>query len=96
MSEALPGRRDGEPLAKGALASAVLAVLGFFILGFTAGDWWFVIGLIFGAVAVILGVMARSRLSADSQARKTATIGLVVGGIIVAWFLIYMIVAAVT
>ncbi len=96
MSEVVAERHGGETLAKGALASAVLAVLGFFILGFATGGWWFIIGLIFGAVAVILGVMARSRLSAGSRDRKMATIGLVVGGIIVAWFLIYMIIAAVT
>jgi F0F1-type ATP synthase assembly protein I len=60
MSEVVAERHGGETLAKGALASAVLAVLGFFILGFATGGWWFIIGLIFGAVAVILGVMARS------------------------------------
>jgi len=55
MSEVVAERHGGETLAKGALASAVLAVLGFFILGFATGGWWFIIGLIFGAVAVILG-----------------------------------------
>ena len=40
----------------------VLSLLssGFSSLGSQPGGWWFIIGLIFGAVAVILGVMARS------------------------------------
>ncbi len=96
MSETVTVQRESsEPLAKAALAAGILAVIGFFGLGFTVGDWWFVVGLVFGAVAVALGWMARKRVAAGSSDRRLATIGLVLGGVIVAWFVAYMVITAI-
>lgn len=94
MSEAAVERREGDVLGKAALAAGILAALGFFGLGFALGDWWFVVGLVFGAIAVVLGVMARRRFASGPD-RRMATIGLVLGAIIVAWFVAYMILAAI-
>ncbi len=93
MSEAM-AERQGEPLAKGALAAGVLAVLAFFVLGIALGDWWFLVGLALAVVAVVLGVVTRQRPIARSD-RRLATIGLVIGGIIVAWFVVFIIVDAI-
>lgn len=87
------GREERTPLAKGALAAGVLAVLAFFGLGLGFGDWWFVVGLALGAVAVVLGWMARQRSSASD--RRLAMIGLVLGAIVVVWFVTYVIVASI-
>ncbi|MDQ3875589.1 MAG: hypothetical protein M3322_08620 [Actinomycetota bacterium] len=86
--------RPGEPLGKAALAAAVLAALAFFVLGFAFEGWWFVIGLALAVVAVVLGVMARQRPISPSNLRL-ATIGLLIGGVIVAWFVVFVIVDAI-
>ena len=93
MSNTMAVDREGGPLAKVALAAGVLAALGFFALGFVFEDWWFVVGLVFGVIAVVTGWMARQRSSGSD--RTLATIGLVLGAIVVAWFATYMIVATI-
>ena len=93
MSETMPARREGsESLAKAALAAGVLAATGFFGLGFALEGWWFVVALVFGVAAVALGWIARTRPETGSSDRRLATIGLVLGAIVVAWFATYMIV----
>ncbi|MBA3364164.1 MAG: hypothetical protein H0U03_00020 [Actinobacteria bacterium] len=96
MSQAVlePEGQRSEPLAKASLAAAILAVLAFFGLGFAFEGWWFVVGLVLGAIAVILGLMTRRRPIAASD-RRLATIGLVLGSIIVLWFVTYMVIDAI-
>lgn len=96
MSQAVLEREDqtSEPLAKASLAAAILAVVGFFGLGFAFEGWWFVVGLVLGAIAVVLALVARRRPIGPSD-RRLATIGLVLGAIIVLWFLVYMVIAAI-
>ena len=86
----MAGSREGTPLAKVALAAGVLAVLAFFGLAFAFGDWWFVVGFVLGAIAVVTGWLARQR--GGGSDRRLATVGLVLGAIIVAWFLAYMVI----
>ena len=93
MSSTMAVDREGGPLPKVALAAGVLAALAFFGLGLIVGDWWFVVGLVFGAVAVVTGWMGRQRSGGSD--RTLATIGLVLGAIVVAWFATYMIVATI-
>ena len=93
MSETMDVARErSEPLAKAALAAGILAAATFFGLGIAVGDWWFVVGLVLGAVAVILGWVARTRAATGSSDRRLALIGLVLGAIVVVWFLVYVIV----
>ena len=92
MSEAMTGRDNGDTLAKAALAVGVLAAVGFFVLGLAVGGWWFAIGVTLGAVAVVLGLMVRQRPDTTPSNRRLAVIGLVLGAIVVAWFVIYLVV----
>ena len=85
--------REGGPLPKLALAAGVLAALAFFGLGFIFEEWWFVLGLALGAVAAATGWMGRQRSSGSD--RTLATIGLVLGAIVVIWFATYMIVSTI-
>ncbi len=94
MSEAIAERSDGGTLAKASLAAAVLAAIAFFVLGFALEGWWFVIGLVLAAIAVVLAVVARQRPLAPPD-RRMAMIGLIVGAVIVAWFVIYIVVDAI-
>lgn len=94
MSEAIAQNRDSGTLAKGSLAAAVLAAIAFFGLGFALEGWWFVIGLVLGAIAVVLGVVARRRPLATSD-QRLALIGLILGAIIVAWFVLYIVIDAI-
>ncbi len=96
MSETMPARREAsEPLAKAALAAGILAAILFFGIAFAFGDWWFVVALVVGAIAVVLGWLARTRATTAPSDRRLATIGLVLGGIVVVWFLVYVIVASI-
>lgn len=94
MSAALSKRPRGYPLGQAALVSGILAVLAFFGLGFTVGDWWFVVGAALGLVAIVLGAQAR-RESHTAGERRRAVIGLVLGGVPAVWFVAYTIVAAI-
>jgi hypothetical protein len=82
------------PLALGTLAAGVLAVASFFGLGFALQGWWFVVALVFGVAAIALGVPARRASPKGAPGRRMATVGLVSGGAIVAWFAIFMVVSA--
>ena len=96
MSETMDvGRERSGPLAKAALAAGILAAITYFGLGLAVGDWWFVVGLVLGAVAVVLGWVARTRVATGSSDGRLAMIGLVLGAIVVAWFVVYVIVEAI-
>ena len=86
-------RGDARTLAKASVALGILAILAFVVLGFAAGDWWFVIGFVIGVAAVVTGWIARNRPGNDH--RRTATIGIVLGAVPVVWFIVYMIVASI-
>ncbi len=79
-------------LAKAAVGLGILSIIAFFGLGFTVGDWWFVVAFVIGIAAVAAGWVARKR--AGDQ-RRLATIGMVLGAIPVVWFLVYIIVDAI-
>ncbi|MBD0348374.1 MAG: hypothetical protein ICV59_04405 [Thermoleophilia bacterium] len=85
--------REAGRLPKVAFAAGVLAALAFFALGFIFEDWWFVVGLVLGAAAVVAGWLGRQRSSGSE--RTLATIGLVLGAIVVVWFATYMIVSTI-
>lgn len=94
MSETVVDRNDAGSMAKAALAAAVLAVAGFVGLGFTAGGWWFLVGVAFGVIAVAAGVTARRR-RLDPLDRRIALAGIIVGGLIVIWFVGYIVIAGI-
>ena len=87
-------RGDARTLANASVALGILAILAFFVLGFAAGDWWFVVAFVIGVAAVVTGWIARNRPGNDH--RRTATIGIVLGAIPAVWFVVYMIVASIT
>jgi hypothetical protein len=87
-------RQDGMSRAPFALFLGALSAVGFFGLGFAVGGWWFLIALVIGGAAVVVGVPARRRAVTKSE-RRVATVGLVLGAVVVAWFVIYMAVAAI-
>ena len=83
-------RGDARTLANVSVALGILAILAFFVLGFAAGDWWFVVAFVIGVAAVVTGWIARNRREDDH--RRTATIGIVLGAIPAVWFIVYVIV----
>ncbi len=87
-------RGDARTLAIASVALGILAILAFFVLGFAAGDWWFVVAFVLGLAAVVTGWIARKRPGSDH--RRTATIGIVLGAVPAVWFIVYMIVASIT
>jgi hypothetical protein len=94
MATPAADQMDAGTMAKVALGLGILAVVGFFGLGFAAGGWWFVVALIIGLVAVGAGYRARSSDLPRSE-RRMALAGIVCGGLVVVWFVLYMIVAAI-
>ena len=83
-------RGDPRTLAMASVALGILAILAFFVLGFAAGDWWFVVAFVIGVAAVVTGWIARNRPGNDH--RRRATIGIVLGAVPAVWFLVYVIV----
>jgi len=83
-------RGNGRTLANVSVALGILAILAFFGLGFTVGDWWFVVAFVIGVAAVVMGWIARNRPGNDH--RRMATIGIVLGAVPAVWFLVYIIV----
>ena len=95
MSEVTAERGAGESLAKAALVVGVLAPLLFFGGGIAINDVFWVIGAAVGLVAVVLGWMARNQTATDSPNRRWATIGLLLGGVVVIWFIAYLVIAGI-
>jgi hypothetical protein len=79
-----------------ALGFGVLAAVAFFGLGFAFESWWFVIGLVFSAAAVVTGVRTRRGGVLSQTGRRLATAGVAVGGVVVAWFTTFMVVAGIS
>jgi drug/metabolite transporter (DMT)-like permease len=77
------GRRNSLSLA--ALVCGVVGILVFF-LGGPILDLW-PVGALIGAVAAALGFAARKR---EPEGRKLALIGLVLGLIVVVWFVVFI------
>ncbi len=86
-------RVDARTLANASVALGILGIVAFFVLGFAAGDWWFVVAFVIGVAAVVTGWIARNRPGNDH--RRRATIGIVLGAIPAVWFIVYMIVASI-
>ena len=76
------------PLSLAAFACGILSVLLFFVGGGIFDQW--TVGALAGAVAVVLGFVGRGR---EPAGRRYALIGLILGGIVVAWFVVYIILA---
>lgn len=93
MSSTPIARADGAVLAKASLAAGILAVAGFIGLGFTAGGWWFLVGVALGLVAVVAGVTARRQV--DYADRRIALVGMILGGLIVLWFVGFMVISGI-
>ena len=65
----------------------ILAVLVFFIGGFTADLW--PVGMVIGAVAVVVGLVARRKAPGD----RLATLGVLLGAFVVVFGLAWIILA---
>ncbi len=95
MSQAYGGAAATDPsrrLAHGALAAGVLAAVLFFGVAFAFGGVWWLVAALAGADAVVLAATALRR---GDPGRRAALAGAALGGIVVAWFLAYVVVAAV-
>ncbi len=80
----------GNTVALVALIAGVAAVVSFLIAPAISDVLW-PIGAAAAAVAVVAGIIALRQRPAR---RWQAIVGLVLGGIILAWFLIYLVLAA--
>jgi hypothetical protein len=87
-------QKDAGTMARVALGLGILALIGFFGLGFAAGGWWFVVALIVGLAAVGVGYRAR-RSGLTRTERRMTLAGMICGGLVVVWFVLYMIIAAI-
>lgn len=83
--------RSDIPIARAALATGILSLIVWFGLAFAVSDTFFIVGFLLGVVGVGLGFAARKRAPSS-----TATAAIVVSAIPVVWFVLYMIVAAVS
>jgi hypothetical protein len=91
MSTTPVATRSDVPLARIALGTGILALIVWFGLAFAVSDTFFIVGLVLGVIGVALGVAARKRARSS-----TATAAILLSAIPVVWFILYMIVAAVT
>ena len=87
--------RGAGPLSKASLTLGVAAVAAFFVFGFAVGGWWFLLALIAGAAAFVLGHLARGREHRRS-ALRFAFAGMVLGGLVVVCFTAYVALGGVT
>jgi hypothetical protein len=83
--------RSDISMARVALAIGVLSLIVWFGLAFAVSDVFYIVGFLLGLVGVVLGYMARKRAPSS-----TATAAIVVGAIPVVWFILYMLVEAVS
>ena len=77
--------RGASPLSRASLALGVAAVAAFFVFGFGVGGWWFLLALVAGAAAFVLGHVARGREHRRS-AMRFALAGMVLGALVVVCF----------
>lgn len=73
------------PLSRASLALGLAAVVAFFVLGFGVGGWWFLLALVSGSAAFVLGHVARGREHRRSALRYAMT-GMVLGALVVVCF----------
>lgn len=85
MADNLASQSRGNSLSLAALVSGVVGFLIFFLGGPTFDLW--PVGALIGAVAAALGFVARKR---EPAGRKLALIGLVLGLIVVVWFVVFI------
>jgi uncharacterized membrane protein HdeD (DUF308 family) len=76
------------PRSMAAFLSGVLAVLVFFVGGFLADLW--PVGMVIGAVAVVLGLVARRKAPGD----RLATLGVALGAFVVVFGLAWIVLAS--
>ncbi len=91
MSQVAIDRLARQRRSRAAFASGVLAVLVFVGVGFTLGGISWLVAAALGAVAVVLGVAARRAREPEG---RLALAGIVLGGVIVVWFVAYIVVDA--
>jgi ABC-type tungstate transport system substrate-binding protein len=91
MSIATESRSDR--FALGALVAGVAALVIFIIAPFTSDALW-PIGLAVAVVGAVLGWLALRRTTRGERARTMAITGLAASGIVIVWFLVYLIVSA--
>lgn len=95
MSEAAPTMAP-EAENRAALASLVLGLLAgvSFVFGDASGGALFLVGAILAAAAIAAGVAGRRRARAGAGRRYAAATGLLLGLLILAWFGIFGLLAA--
>jgi 4-hydroxybenzoate polyprenyltransferase len=81
--------RGASPLSRASLALGVAAVIAFFVFGFAVGGWWFLLALVAGSGAFVLGHVARGREHRRSALRFALT-GMVLGALVVVCFAAYV------
>ncbi len=91
-SPASIARRDATALV--ALIAGVAAIALFILAAAVAVDWLWPFGIVAGVIAVIAGAISLRRARAEGGRRNPqALTGLVLGAIVVAWFLIWGVLA---
>jgi hypothetical protein len=90
VAENIASQSRRNPLSLAALICGVVAILVFF-LGGPALDLW-IVGAVLGAAAAGLGIVARKR---EATGKRLAMIGIVLGGIVVVWFVVFLLLLAV-
>ena len=94
MSEtSVPSETRSDRSALGALVAGVAALVAFIIAPFTSDALW-LIGIVLAVVGGVLGWLALRRASPGERARTMAIGGLAASGIVLVWFLIFLIVSA--
>ena len=94
MSEMSMGRESAlDRFALGALAAGVAALVIFIIAPFTSDALW-PIGIVLAVVGGVLGWLALRRTKRGERSRTMAIGGLAASGIVIVWFLIFLIVSA--
>ncbi len=85
--------RGSNRFALGALVAGVAALATFIIAPFTSDALW-PIGIVLAVVGGVLGWLALRRTSRGERSRTMAIGGLVASGVVIVWFLIFLIVSA--
>jgi hypothetical protein len=88
VADNLAAKSQKNPLSLAALICGVLGIVVFFVGGAVFDLWPF--GALLGLAAAVLGFMGRKR---ESTGRGMATTGLVLGAIVVVWFLVFIVLA---
>ena len=94
MSEmSVPRETRSDRFALGALVAGVAALVIFIIAPFTSDALW-PIGIVLAVVGGVLGWVVLRRTRRGERARTMAIGGLAASGIVIVWFLIFLIVSA--